>query len=135
MPAGSPANNTHFVDFEHSPLRLDLNLLSLLDPIDEMAPPLTDGLMNRVSDVRGEFAKYKGQYEAIMAEVAPTKAAVGHWVVSPTRDVRPDDVGQPDNNGGSGHCDKSWLQGACGRRHRRRLWRSFCPCGGGRPQR
>jgi photosystem II stability/assembly factor-like uncharacterized protein len=96
------ANNTHFVDFEHSPLRLDLNMLSLLGPVDDMEPPLTDGLLHRVSDVRGEFAKYQQEYAAIMAEAPKVQAAVGHWVVSPTRDVRPDDVGQPDNNGADG---------------------------------
>jgi photosystem II stability/assembly factor-like uncharacterized protein len=95
------ANNTHFVDFEHSPLRLDLNMLSLLGPIDEMYPPLTDGLMHRVSDVRGQFASYQQKYAAIMAEVPAIRSAVGHWVTSPTRDTRPDDLGQPDNNGGN----------------------------------
>jgi photosystem II stability/assembly factor-like uncharacterized protein len=100
------ANNKHFVDFEHSPMRLDLNILSLLGPIDDMDPPLTDGLMNRVSDVRGQFARFKRDYEAIMADVPRVQSGVGHWVVSPIRNVRPDDLGQPDNNGGGLNLDE-----------------------------
>lgn len=96
------ANNKHFVDFQHSPLRLDMNILSLLAPIDEMDPPLSSGLMSRVSDVRSEYTKHRREYEAIMAEVPVTQAAVGHWVVSPTRNVRPDDLGQPGSNGSNG---------------------------------
>ncbi len=97
------ANDKHFVDFQHSPLRLDMNILSLLGPVDGMDAPLTGGLMSRVSDVRGEFARRRGEYQALMAALSTTKAAIGgRWAASPTRNLRPDDIGQPDNNGGEG---------------------------------
>jgi photosystem II stability/assembly factor-like uncharacterized protein len=68
-------NNRHFVDPSHSAERLDFNLLAVLGMVDNMDPPLTAGMIERVGDVRGEWTRRKSEYEALNSELAALPAA------------------------------------------------------------
>lgn len=61
----------HFIDPLHSPARLDFNMLTLIREIDEMVPPITDGLADRTADVRQEWSRRRAEYEAILEEDLP----------------------------------------------------------------
>jgi hypothetical protein len=63
-------NDKHFVDPSHSSERLDFNLLSVLGMVDNMDPPLTAGLLDRVGDVRKEWQQRRSEYSALSEEAA-----------------------------------------------------------------
>jgi len=62
-------NDKHFIDPSHSAERLDFNLLSVLGMVDTMDAPITGGLIDRVSDVRSEWATRRKEFELLKAEV------------------------------------------------------------------
>lgn len=64
-------SDPHFLDALHSPARLDFNLLWLLGQVDEMNPPITEGMANRVADVRGEWEKRRDEYRQIVEKALP----------------------------------------------------------------
>ena len=55
-------DNKHFIDPSHSAERLDFNLLSVLGMVDTMDAPITGGLMDRVDDVRSEWATRRAEF-------------------------------------------------------------------------
>ena len=56
-----PAVAGHPVDHHH-----DFSLLEIMMMVDMMDPPLTQGLMSRVTDVRERWSSLENQYQAIL---------------------------------------------------------------------
>ena len=48
------------------PTRIDFSLLEIMMMVDMMDPPLTQGLMSRVGDVRSRWTSLERQYQAIL---------------------------------------------------------------------
>lgn len=65
-----------FIDALHSPARLDFNLLWALGEVDEMDPPVTAGMAERVEDLRREWERRRAEYEQIVEEDLPAFNAV-----------------------------------------------------------
>lgn len=63
--------NRFFVDSGHSPGRLDFNLLAVLAMVDNMDAPITSGLLDRVGDVREEWARRRAEYQVIVGTELP----------------------------------------------------------------
>ncbi len=59
-------SNEHFVDAQHSSTRLDFSMIEILNMVDMMEPPLTQGLMSRVADVRARWAARSKDYQSIL---------------------------------------------------------------------
>jgi len=59
-------SNEHFIDPLHSSGRLDFNLVGLIGMVDSMEPPLTSGMLERVSDVRNDWNARSGEYRSII---------------------------------------------------------------------
>jgi len=56
----------HFVNAQHSSTRIDFSLLEIMMMVDMMDPPLTQGIMARVSDVRARWSGLENQYQEIL---------------------------------------------------------------------
>lgn len=85
-------NDKHFIDSGHSSERLDFNMLAVMGMVDQMDAPITSGLAQRVSDVRGEWVTRRTEYDALMgADLAAFKAIAGRWIESVGDDVESDD--------------------------------------------
>lgn len=58
--------NEEFVDAGHSPSRLDFSLFEILNLVDGSHTPLTQGVLNRVADVRAQFSVALEEYYKIL---------------------------------------------------------------------
>ena len=59
-------DEAHYIDPLHSWNRLDFNLVGLLGMVDRMDPPLTSGMLQRVSDVRAQWAEMDRAYRSLI---------------------------------------------------------------------
>ena len=59
-------DDENFVNAQHSSTRIDFSLLEIMMMVDMMDPPLTQGLMSRVTDVRERWSSLENQYQAIL---------------------------------------------------------------------
>jgi photosystem II stability/assembly factor-like uncharacterized protein len=60
-------SNEHFVDAQHSSTRLDFSMIEIMNMVDFMEPPITQGLSSRVADVRARWAARRRDYQDILA--------------------------------------------------------------------
>jgi photosystem II stability/assembly factor-like uncharacterized protein len=71
-------SDEHFIDAQHSPSRLDFSMLEVMSMVDGMAPPLTQGMMSRVSDVRARWSGQRDAWQGILDnELARFNRAIG----------------------------------------------------------
>lgn len=59
-------NNEHFVNAQHSATRMDFSLLEIMTMVDMMDPPLTQGILARVGDVRARWSMRRNEYQEIL---------------------------------------------------------------------
>ncbi|MEJ8566355.1 WD40/YVTN/BNR-like repeat-containing protein [Elongatibacter sediminis] len=61
-------DNPHYIDPLHSSRRLDFNLVGLLGMADNMIPPLTAGMQERIEAVRAQWSTQHAEYRRILDE-------------------------------------------------------------------
>lgn len=59
-------SDDNFIGAQHSPGRLDFSMAEILNMVDRMRPPLTQGMMSRVRDVRARWAEQREKYQDIL---------------------------------------------------------------------
>ncbi|MDX1405643.1 MAG: hypothetical protein R3192_13940 [Woeseiaceae bacterium] len=59
-------DDEHFVNVQHSSTRMDFSLLEVMFMVDVMDPPLTQGMLARVNDVRNRWSALQNNYAQIL---------------------------------------------------------------------
>ena len=70
-------DNEHFVNAQHSSTRMDFSYLEIMLMVDMMEPPLTQGILHRVGDVRARWSVLQENYEKLLnSELAAFNTAI-----------------------------------------------------------
>lgn len=101
-------DNAHFIDAQHSATRLDFSLLEILRMTDGMDAPITEGMKDRIGDVRKRWADRKADYDAILSgPLAAFNELTAARSIPPVRAQAPEPPAAGEKASGD---DDDWLE-------------------------